>query len=165
MTVHWWRTEKLVDDLIADRVTELQTMWYAIAGGALYTQAVYYAMWFGGYRTWMLLYELAVVMTIAVIGVRECFKANGASAGRDFLKRLCCISVPVGIKIAIVSLLAYQVLYYGFPRVVTHEVVRDPASVYPLAVFALNVTIAVLYYWRIYVHLTQVSLGSVLTRA
>jgi len=73
MAIHWWRTDRLVDDLAADRVTERESLWYAMISAALYFEALYYTNWFGGYRSGMLLLEFVVVTAIGLVGLTECF--------------------------------------------------------------------------------------------
>jgi hypothetical protein len=51
MTIHWWRTEKLVADLAEGLVSEEESALYAMIGAVLYYQATYSATWFGGYQS------------------------------------------------------------------------------------------------------------------
>ena len=126
MAIHWWHTDKLVQELAIDRVSEDNSLWYAAISAVIYIEGMYYATWFGGYRSWLLLVEFVAVCVIAVVGLQECFKANGGSGGTHFLKRLYCLGVPVGLKVAIASTVIGQLVYFGFPRVVTTESFRNP---------------------------------------
>src|SRR5258705_4276 len=90
MAIHWWHMDKLVKELSEGRVSEDQSLKYALISAALYCEGTYYATWFGGYRSWVLLWEFLVVVVISLIGVHECFKANGGATGSHFLKRFFC---------------------------------------------------------------------------
>ena len=157
MTFHWWNTEKLVAELAEGRVSEKQSAQYAMLGAVLYYQGIYTATWFGGYRSWLLIYEFFVVSTIALVGISECLKANGGNDGRDFLKRYALISVPVGLKLALAGIVVSRVIYYGFPYVVTPVTFRDPVFVYQLIWFISSAAIAATYFWRIKIRLTQLA--------
>lgn len=93
---------------------------------------------------------------ISLIGVSECYNANGGPKGADFIRRLFVIGVPVGIKFAIASMALGQIAYFGFPSVVTTASFRDPGYVYELFLFAFSTVFMALYYWRIATHLTHV---------
>ena len=155
MTIHWWNTDRIVERLADGQVSEQEAVRYAMIGAVLYTQAIYFATWFGGYRSGLLIYEFFVVTIIALVGVGECFKANGGAQGTDFLKRLSVISVPVGIKLALVGSTFGQVAYFGFPYVVTPTTFRDPVFVYQLFSFAFAAAFTFIYYWRIAMHLAR----------
>jgi len=155
MTIHWWDTEKLIAQLAEGSVSENEAMRYAMIGAVMYTQAIYYTIWLGGDRSWLLVYEFVVVAIISLVGVSECFKANGGARGADFLKRLLVIGVPVGIKFALASTVLGQIAYFGFPYVVTPASFRDPAYVYQLYSFAFAAAFMSIYYWRIATHLAR----------
>src|SRR5262245_33223807 len=103
MAIRWWYTDRLVEDLAADHVSQRDAATYALLGVVLNYFTVYGSAWNGGNRSWLLVFEFVVVTVIALFGVLECFKANGGMGGRDFLVRYFCIGVPVGIKLALLS--------------------------------------------------------------
>ena len=157
MAIHWWQTEKLVQELASDGVSEQQSLRYAMLSAILVTTPLYYAYWFGGERGWLLFLEYAAVCVISLIGLHECFKANGASSGKHFLKRIYCLAVPVGLKLLIASIVVGQILYYGMPRIVTSTNFRNPHFVDQLATFFIVGVFAVFFYWRIAYHLGRVA--------
>ena len=157
MAIHWWHADKLVQELAEDGVSEKQSLWYAMISAVLYSQTIYYSLWFGGYGSWLLLIEFVSVTVIALIGLHECFKSNGGSSGSHFLKRLYCLGVPVGLKVAIASTVAGQVIYFGFGRVVSQENFRNPYFVYQLLSFFFAGTFTVVYFWRISYHMAGIA--------
>lgn len=159
MTIHWWNTDRIVERLAEGSVSEVESSRYAMIGVVLYFQATYFATWFGGYHSWLLIYEFFVVTAIGLVGVNECLKANGGAQGFDFLKRFSIISVPVGLKVALVATAIGQVVNYGFPYVVTQTTFRNPTFVYQLFAFSLSAAFAFIYYWRITIHLARIAKG------
>jgi len=157
MAIHWWRTDRLVQELANGGVSETQSLWYAVISSVIYFEAMYYATWFGGYRSWLLLVEFVAVCVIAVLGLQECFKANGGATGSNFLKRFFCLGVPVGLKLAIASAVVGQLIYFGFPRVVTQESFRNPYFVWQLFSFFIAGVFTVVYYWRIAYHMKRIA--------
>jgi hypothetical protein len=157
MAIHWWRTDRLAEELAKDAVSERQSLWYGVISTILVVEATYYATWFGGYQSWLLLVEFAVVCVITVLGLQECYKSNGGAGGSHFLKRFICLGVPVGIKLLIASTAIGQVAYFAFPVVVTHESFRNPYFVYQLFSFFIVGVFAVVYYWRIAHHMERIA--------
>ncbi len=121
------------------------------------TEALYYAYWFGSERGWLLLLELVAVCVISLIGLHECFKSNGGAGGSHFLKRLFCLGVPVGLKLAIASAVVGQIIYFGFPRLASGGTFRNPYFVYQLASFFIAGAFTVVYYWRIAYHMAHIA--------
>jgi hypothetical protein len=157
MAIRWWHTHKLADELAKNGVSEQQSLWYAVISTILVVEATYYATWFGGYRTWLLLVEFIAVCVITLVGLQECFKANGGSNGSHFLKRFICLGVPIGLKLAITGTAIGQIVYFAFPFIVTHESFRNPYFVYQLFSFFIVGVFAVIYYWRIAHHMERIA--------
>lgn len=157
MAIHWWRTDRLVDELAQDRISEQQSLWYAAISMIMYFEAIYYAMWFAPPRSWILMAEFVAACVIAVIGLQECLKANGGAKGSDFLKRLYCLGVPIGLKIALFGFIAGQIIYFVFPILVTTESFRNPHFVYQLYSFVFVGMLNFAYFWRIAHHMARIT--------
>lgn len=156
MAFHLWRADLLAHDLANGSISQKDAARYMMAAAFLYAQATYLSVWLGGYRDLTLLFEFVVVVVISLVGVQECYKANGAESGRDFLQRYCALAVPVGVNTTVVSIILGQVLYRAFPYVVTEESFRDPLFVYRLLSFIFVIAFAVVYFWRIAHHLGRI---------
>ena len=157
MAIHWWNTDKLVAELTLNHLGEDQSLRYAMVSAALILGSLYYSYWFGAERDWLLLLEFVAVCIISLVGLHECFKANGGSNGSDFLKRLFCLGVPVGIKFWLVGIVAAQVFYYVVPRIANSASFRDPYFVYRLATLSFVSVFTVCYYWRIAYHMARIA--------
>ena len=156
MTLHLWRTELLDRDLAADRVSEHDAMQYMLVGAFLYVQANYSALWFGAYRDWVFFLELVVALAVSLIGVNECFKANGGREGRQFITRFCALAVPVGVKVALLGVVLGQGFYYASPYLLERGGFRDPELVYRYVALVMPISFTFLYYWRLAYHLGKV---------
>ena len=86
--IYLWRTDRLVNVLVNEQLTETDSRNYMVVSALIYTYIIYSGLWFGGSREWMLLFEAVMTLGICVVGINECFKANGGSAGTQFLIRL-----------------------------------------------------------------------------
>ncbi len=156
MNLHWWNTGRLVRDLARDAVSDRDGSRYMMVAGLLYMAALYQALWFGAPRNWAFFFEIVFVAFITLIGVHECYKANGGSNGTDFVARFSMLTVPVGVKLAVLGLILGQGVYYAAPHVLQTSQFRDPSIVYRYISFIMPVGFAFVYYWRIVVHLREV---------
>jgi len=157
MAIHWWDTNTLAEELRRGEITEQQSLLYAIFSAVIATAGLYYAYWFGGDRGWPLFLEFAAVCAISVIGLYECFKANGGNAGSHFLSRLWCLGVPLGLKLAIAGVMLGQAISFIAPRLTLGLLFRDPYFVYQLLSLFVAGAMTVVYYWRMAFHLARVA--------
>jgi hypothetical protein len=151
--MHLWNTRQLAVELLNKTVSQRDSARYMMVASGLYVQANYSALWFGGYRDWTLLFEALVVVAISLVGVHECYKANGAEDGTEFLMRYGALGIPIGLKVAILAVVCSQAMYYGFPHIANQGTFRDPVLVYRVAGFFLSLALVFVYYWRIAHHL------------
>jgi hypothetical protein len=156
MTLHLWKTRKLAVELADGRLSERTGMQYMLVGSLLYAYNNYWALWFGSYRDAWFFLELFAFVIVGLFGVFECYKANGEDKGADFILRFCALAVPVGFKVAVLGLFAGQALYFGAEYVIDARTFRDPGLVYRYLYFALTVSLAFVYYWRIAHHITSI---------
>ncbi len=160
MTIHLWHTSRLRTELATQTLRERDSASYMVVAAVLYTYTFYLASWFGGYRHWSILLEAVTVCTIGVLGTMECFRANGGSTGQAFLTRFSALSVPVGVKFALLNAAIALFMYHGFPLIVTPENFRDPPFVWGLTTFVLNLAVSMLFYARLVHHLTILAKAS-----
>jgi len=155
MSFHLWRTDRLARDLAANRVPEHFAVRYMMLGAVLSIEANYAALWYGTYRDWVFFLELLVVLTVSLIGVNECYRANGGTQGTQFITRLCALAVPIGLKITVVGTVLGYGFYYVAPYILAGAF-RDPQLVYRYVWFLMPVTLTFVYYWRIAHHISTV---------
>ena len=156
MTVYFWRTDRLAQDLAANRVSEQSAAHYMMIAGALYVQSNYSALWFGAYRDCALFFEAFTVLVITLVGVNECYKANGGSEGTQFISRFCALAVPIGVKLAVFGVILGQGFYYASPHILGNGAFRDPELVYRYISFLIPVAFTFIYYWRIAHHMSVI---------
>jgi hypothetical protein len=157
MTIHLWHTSRLRSELAAQALSERDSATYMVVAALLYSYTFYAASWFGGYRHWSILLEAVTVSAIGVFGTMECYRANGGQQGQAFLSRFSALCVPVGVKLAFLNAAIALFMYYGFPRIVTHENFRDPQFIWSLVSFVLNLAVSLMFYARLVHHLSFIS--------
>lgn len=159
MALHWWHTERLRAELATESLSEPDSLKYMLLAVLLFVYGSYTSVWFGSYRDWGFFWEALLVLAIGLIGTHECYRANGGAIGRGFLLRFSALAVPVGLKVAIVSTVVSQGVYFGFAYVVTSSAFRDPAFIYRFLSFVLPLVWAFVYYWRIAHHIARIQVA------
>jgi hypothetical protein len=159
MTIHLWHTTRLRAELANNSVSERDAASYMLVAAGVYTYTFYAAGWFGGYQHWTVLFEAVMVAAISLVGTYECFRANGGAQGTQFIHRFCALSVPVGLKFAVVSAALALFMFHGIHLVVTPAAFRDPAFVIRVTWFTLNLALAFAFYWRLVHHITAMHSG------
>lgn len=153
MNVHLWNTRAVARDLLQGRVSELDACGYLAGLSLLFCADYYLAVFVVPPIDWMLLYEFVVVATITLVGLRACFLANGGSAGKDFIFRFTCISLPINIKLALFGW-AFVFINYKYPELAVDALTfADPNQVWiGITIFWL-VAFTSIFYWRVWHHL------------
>jgi hypothetical protein len=154
--VHFWNTGAIAAKLGRGEIGERDAFLYFVANSVLWTVNLYYGVLVGARYGWLLFYELLVVLAITVFGLCKGFEANGGSDGSHFVLRATCLSLPLGIKVSLLSFASGWGIYYIFPTVVDPMSFRDPTRVYQLFAFLLAAGITGFFYWRLWLHLSFV---------
>jgi len=155
MTIHFWNTRALADELARDQVQERDAFLYFLANSVMWTTVLYYSIYWGARGGWLFFYEFAVALVITVFGLLRCYEANGAARGSHFVLRATCLSFPIGLKVNSASILLGWALFYLLPQYVDATLFRDPGRVYDLISFTWVAAFTFLFYWRLWVHLAM----------
>ena len=136
-----------VAELVTDALSERAAMQYYLASSIISLIAFEFQFWLGPNRDWEPWVDFSANLLILIWGVNHCWRLNGGAGGRDFLKRIVCLSVPVGIRLSILALLA-GLLHYGVATVLfTGNYFEAPEQAHRLSNFLLYMALGV-YFWR-----------------
>jgi hypothetical protein len=156
MATHWWKSSKLVTQLAEGSMREVDAVRYMAIAAFQYQVVLYMAAWYGNWRGSQLLVECLVVLAISLVGIHECYKANGSASGRQFLLRYCALSVPVALKLGLLSTAVGLAMSYGGGYVINRATFRDPNFVHEVLAFVLALVFTFAFYWRVAFHLSKV---------
>src|SRR5690606_25805495 len=112
VNLHLWNGAAVARDLAAGRIDQRASMHYRVALALLLTLAGCLAALAMPPATGLLAYQGFVVLLISAIGVRACYYANGGPAGRDFVLRFTCLSVPMLVQLGIASAALLALLHW-----------------------------------------------------
>lgn len=159
-----------MEDLKAGRVTQREQFKYFLALALFGAVVMEFLLYSGGYSNdleypddahwfvrasmpWFLSLGISVVITI--IGVRVCYKINGAGDDEDFILRMTCLSVPVLVRVIVLFLLfcipvvvmaavSYHIVSTDISAVLETESMADIEERLENDIRALNITLVML---------------------
>lgn len=151
--MYFWKTEVLADDIKNNNVSDKDWMKYFLAW-TLFSTLVPYLVSVSPYEDMsVMLAEMLVIVGVVIFGVSITFKTNlqGSGTAQNYFSRTVALSLPIVIKLFSFSLL------FGFVLGIVGESfsLSSAASEWVLSAFA--VSIEIIYFWRINVHLNHIN--------
>jgi hypothetical protein len=146
MRPRFWRVSAVSRDFAAGLISEKLSMLYFLLAAIVVLVEQQYILWWGPRDGWMFYFEFLILVGFVVSGVAFCWHGNGASSGRDFVKRIVCFSLPAGVQVTVFNIVyGNLVIYFGDSIHETKsldEMVRIMDALAYVGVVGLN-----LYFW------------------
>ncbi len=153
MSVYFWKTQQLADDIKSDKISEKSKMYYYLVMMVLFDFIAYLYLVEGldTVSTTIVISEMLSVIIVTIAGILITFKTNKGEDGVDYIARVIMLAFPISIKIFIfmmifdVALLGIVYYYFDF----------DEWS--DLFISLQTVLVSILLYWRINVYLKYIN--------
>ena len=153
MSVYFWKTQQLADDIKSDKISEKSKMYYYLVMMVLFDFIAYLYLVEGldTVSTTIVISEMLSVIIVTIAGILITFKTNKGEDGVDYIARVIMLAFPISIKIFIfmmifdVALLGIVFYYFDF----------DEWS--DLFISLQTVLVSILLYWRINVYLKYIN--------
>jgi hypothetical protein len=114
-----WNTQRLAQDLAADRVSQRDKAYYLLAGWVLFAALGYSTVIFSNQgRSWLALFEMFMIAVIAVLGIQRCYEASGGDNNKQFVVDFTCLLLPLTIKTYLVVWGLYWLFAWGYKSMV-----------------------------------------------
>jgi len=153
MSVYFWKTQQLADDIKSNKISEKSKMYYYLIMMVLFDFIAYLYLVEGldTVSTTIVISEMLSVIIVTIAGILITFKTNKGEDGVDYIARVIMLAFPISIKIFIfmmifdVALLGIVFYYFDF----------DEWS--DLFISLQTVLVSILLYWRINVYLKYIN--------
>ncbi len=156
--MYFWNTEKLIDDLKNNRLTEESFKNYYITVGLFTLLGMYAVHLAPRINPQSVIVEFVMSIGILITGLNALFAANGGKAGKYFLNRTVSLALPISIKLLVLSIIPY-VIFIGTFQYLNGSFdkpgIIDPRLEWFDTIFTL--LIQLITYWRLYVALKKVN--------
>jgi len=158
--MYFWNTKKLIDDLRNNRLTEQNYKNYYLVS-SVFMLIMMFAMRFAPVDGELPNLIDAVLSTIIlIVGINFCFKANGGNQGKQFVSRLICLFLPIGIRFILAYFLLFLSLILVF--ILTARFI-DSTQILALitpyqkwGMLIISILMQVMMYWRFCVALKAI---------
>ncbi len=103
--MYFWKIDKLKDDLKIGRLTQKDEFLYTFFWAIFYQLSIIIILYdntdSSNNKYWFI---IATIDLLSVLGIYYIYIKNGASSGKDFIKRYCSLSLVVSIRVMVFSL-------------------------------------------------------------
>jgi hypothetical protein len=103
------------------------------------------------------LLAFAFAISTNYLGICLTYQSNGGEQGRDFLRRAIVLSVPLNISALALQLVLVGIAWFAFPYLHREVEFADPSWVWQLTLLVIFNVIVIWYWWRMRLHMTQIS--------
>ena len=100
--MYWWNASKLADDLREGRVDEKERFKYFLGTIVLWIWASQLIFHFGSPFKIGYLIASAVNLILVIVGIALCYRANSRRDNKDFISRMVCLALPIGIQLGLI---------------------------------------------------------------
>jgi hypothetical protein len=161
-----WNTQRLADDIAADRLTSRQKGTYYVFIAVLYMALTYVSNAGSSHYTWMYLYEGIVVCVVTFVGARRVVSAYPEPLDAKFFEAAFLVSIPLSIKAVLVLWIGDYGAWWLLDMALERNAMLDDPSravnywgrrLYDLVPFVLAAAVAVVYWLRLAHHVGYVA--------
>ena len=146
--MYYWKTNKLVEEIKADTLTERSKKNYYIGSSVITLAGMYLLVIAGTNNIALTLLEGLLILIVLILGVNWTFRTNN---GKDYIARVVILSFPLLIKIYAASLSVGVIC--GIYAAMNNSHSTNPS---PWLTILINVGIQVIFFWRLNVHLSRI---------
>lgn len=146
-----WKTGSLSEDIKKNTISQKEWKKYYLAVSTFMTLAMYLTAISPRDDLMAVMIEAILIVGILIFGVNITYKSNKGDSGSDYIPRMTALSLPILIKLFLLSLLFGVLL--GF----LSEAFSLSESVIEWLTVCFVVLVQVLFFWRINTHIKYIN--------
>lgn len=154
--MYLWNTDALAADLANGRLPERERIKYFLLYAVLTALAAEVSTYMGQTPTLPALTYSALVVLTTLFGTIWLYRLNRAEAGQDFIGRLICLSVPIGVKLVALFILIgipVALIQAGMTKIAPGQIGTTWVDV------ILGASFLGLYFWRLARQIRRIAEG------
>jgi hypothetical protein len=156
--MYWWNVSKLAEDFREGRVEEKERFKYYLATSILWTLATQPFLYYGSTFRIADLISAAATVTVTIVGIFLCYRANKNGDHTDFIGRMVCLAWPIGIKLAVLFLPVLVVFVVVFGIAVFRTGPDSDALNYAtVGAIIGGALFTIWFYWLLYKYVTLIA--------
>jgi hypothetical protein len=150
--MYFWMTNKLVDSIKANSLSETNKKDYYIGSSLVALIVMYIAIITGVENKYLFLATGMLSLFVILFGINLTFKTNGGAEGNDYIARVVMLSFPLLIKIYIFSFIAGILI-----NMLSYVILGNNTIVIEWLGLLINMAVQAIYFWRLNVHLAKIN--------
>jgi len=154
--MHLWKTSELVSELQTGAVSERDKMLYVLITGIAYALMSDPMFSIGLEYSSLDGVGLVLFILITVLGTLYAYKQNRDGDNRDFITRVACLAVPIGVRYFLVALIGGTVIAITEGMVTVTTGSETTYQTTPAQLIFMT-TLAALYYWSLGKRIAEVA--------
>lgn len=148
--MYLWSVKRLIEDIRLGEVTETQYKNYYIASSLLVLFGYLMLNLSAEIKPTIALASFVLQLGLLVSWVNAIFKANGGEQGKDFLKRVIALYLPVAIQTMLLFIAIGIVIEVVFPLLINNMDENAQNHLNSIKDLIFEVIVSTCIYWRIH---------------
>lgn len=149
--MYLWNTEFLATDIKNGNVSEREWKNYYLAISVFFTLALYLAVLIPTGSVISVLVEAIAMVGVLIFGVSITYQSNKGDNGVDYIPRMTALSLPITIKLLLLSVL------FGFLVGIVDEAASFSEAAFDWLMTGFVVAMEALFFWRLNVHVKRIN--------
>lgn len=151
--MYFWNTARLAEDIKDDSLTDEDWKNYYLGGSILLILAMYIAMFSPRPDMRVVLFEAIALIGVIIFGISITYNTNqaGNGSGINYIARVTALSLPLLIKLFVLSLVL------GFSLGIFSEIATISWKVQNWLMSVATIFVEILLFWRLNVHLRYIT--------
>jgi hypothetical protein len=155
--MYWWKVSKLAQDFREGRVEEKERFKYYLATTILWTLGTQPFLYYGSTFKIADLISAAATVTVTIVGIFLCYRANKNGDNTDFIGRIICLGWPIAIRLvalfSALTLIFLALADIGAWAVRSDFDVTNEESIWEIG----GVLLMISFYWLLYKYVTLIA--------
>ena len=154
--MHLLRIKPLAKELSLDSISEKTSMHYLLVSLLVGLFTSYYSLWWGVVRDITFYFEYVILSIIFIFGCLKAYEANGKETGNQFVKKFFCLSVPVGIRVAAISIGIGLIINFTYESIFMSGAFKEPDRAFNILRYSIFIGLNLYYWWLLVKGVKQV---------
>lgn len=154
--MYLWKTKELVSRMKSDEISQTEKFKYFLVFTILITISGQFSSYVSISPTFQAVIVSVLRVVIVIAGTILCYRTNKEGDDREFIDRIICISLPLGIRFFVILFATFS-LYLVLSMIILGDAFNPQVGSRPLAMDLILILYLVCFYWRLMHHIKIVS--------
>lgn len=155
--MYFWRTDKLIEDLKQNRVSQNEFKNYYLASSIVVLLGIFASSQAEPEELKISFALFLINLGLLISWINAIFKANGGEQGHAFLNRIIALYLPIMLKITAFIIVLYSLILFIFNQFEAYFDKAQFEHIKTLMSMVVDIFSSFLVYWRVYVAIKKIN--------